>query len=361
MDISKWKNIEQLASADVARMFSGELDDNKVERILKDRSRSVEYEALFLEILYADDAIDELADDPFLLSLVEKDNKKSELSVGAGSGQPGSAHWGAWPWLLAAACLVIVVSFVLYPLGTSIDDGSISRYVTRTGEQKVVTLPDGSVVTMNTGTQLLVDMEEGNERLVILGRGEAYFDVAADPDRPFSVKLDGRVVTVLGTEFNLSKQADGFTLAVVEGVVTVHRENEPASASALDAIAEIGQEVLVKESAQRRFKAGMAARFSVEHQSLTAFRPVDMARLIDWKSGVLRFENVPFNEVIMELNRYSAKKILIQDSSLMDLNVFASINIDDISGGLSALEQALPIKVVHQFDRIHIVSPKNSK
>lgn len=343
---------ERQAAADVAKMFSGNLSESDVRNIIKARAQSAEYEEHFMDILQADDCVEALSNDAVLMSL-------------AGSESPSSRRWlngsGIWSSKLAIAAslaLAVIVGFwahsQLQP-GTAQD--GILRYVTKIGEQKSVTLEDGSVITLNTGSQILVDMQDDN-RLVTLDRGEVYFDVVSDPHRPFSVDLDGRVVTVLGTEFNIAKTVEGFTLAVTEGMVSLHGENEIASRVASKASADHGERVTLGSSDQWRFEAGMVAEFDVQMQELTAYKAADIDHFSSWTSGILRFENALFSEVVLNLNRYSVKKILVHDTDLLNMRVSASIKADDIGGGLSALEHALPIKVIHQFDQILIVSPR---
>src|SRR5690606_34195438 len=73
---------------------------------------------------------------------------------------------------------------------------------TELGQRSTVTLPDGSVVTLNTDT-VVRTRADGERRLVYLDKGQAFFEVAKDPRRPFVVTAAGRTVTALGTAFDV--------------------------------------------------------------------------------------------------------------------------------------------------------------
>ena len=127
------------------------------------------------------------------------------------------------PKFAVAASLVMatVLGLLIFGQQTVNPEISMDRYVARVGEQKVVNLNDGSVITLNTGSELLVGLSD-QSRKIILRRGEAYFEVARDSERPFTVDAGLRSVTVLGTEFNIRKSPDRLQVAVSEGLVAIH-------------------------------------------------------------------------------------------------------------------------------------------
>ena len=91
-------------------------------------------------------------------------------------------------------------------------DTSLMQLTTSVGERKTVTLPDGSEVTLNTDSELIVRYTSDHRR-VILERGEVLFDITGESSRPFTVELDTRSSTVLGTRFNIRK-LPGYELSV---------------------------------------------------------------------------------------------------------------------------------------------------
>ncbi|HSK40379.1 MAG TPA: FecR domain-containing protein, partial [Arenibaculum sp.] len=91
---------------------------------------------------------------------------------------------------------------------------------TEVGQRSTVTLPDGSVVTLNTDT-VLRTKSDGERRLLYLDRGQAYFKVAKDTRHPFVVSAGGRKVTALGTAFDVRVDREAFFVTLVEGKLKV--------------------------------------------------------------------------------------------------------------------------------------------
>ncbi|MYD95766.1 MAG: DUF4974 domain-containing protein [Gammaproteobacteria bacterium] len=234
-----------------------------------------------------------------------------------------------------AAGLLFAVSATLtfFSISRGPDDGHLQKYFTRIGELRTIELDDGSVVTLNTGGQLVVDYS-GPMRRILLERGEAYFMVAEAPDRPFAVDLGLRSVTAIGTEFNVRKDPQHYEVAVVEGAVSI---GEFADAAA-----------------QHRLEAGWVAEVDVQRNELKAFRPDSMDRYTGWRNGMVSFSREPLYQVIQELNRYTRKKILIEDAAVMDLSVYIIVNIHEIDAALDGLEGMLPIEITRHYDRIVI-------
>ncbi|WIO74641.1 FecR domain-containing protein [Porticoccaceae bacterium LTM1] len=256
-----------------------------------------------------------------------------------------------WPWLSAAAMILLAV--VLLPIQPWFDENGeaeeLARYVTRVGEQKEVLLSDGTEIILNTGTQLLVDFRADSRR-VLLERGEANFAVSADSERPFSVVMGDKAVSVLGTEFVLRKEPEKFQLAVTEGVVVLHDVDEQIFAAA-PAIGVEDRETLFD---QRKVSAGWVVTYSAVAESLMAEHKVDLDKFTSWTRGVIHFSGEPLSKVVYELNRYTGKKILIEEAELMGKPINASLRVDRVSSALKGLEKSYSLKVTHHFDRIVI-------
>ena len=248
-----------------------------------------------------------------------------------------------------AAGMLVALGAVLavYSPWRGPDDSHLQEYFTRIGEQQTIELDDGSVITLNTAGQLVVDYSEAARR-ILLERGEAYFEVADDLKRPFTVDLGLRSVTVVGTAFNIRKGSEHYQVAVIEGAVTFHEATEVASASP--------PPILINVPGPGLVEAGWVAEFDVSRNELTAFQPASMDRYRDWRSGMLSFYGEPLYLVVQELNRYSRKKILLEDASIMHLRVYTAVSVQDIDAALHGLEQAQPIEVTKHYDRIVITA-----
>ena len=334
------KNLQEIMSGDVAhalvRLWSDELSEAEAMAIQSRGQGDPKYRGELDELLAVFDGIARFAGDPGMEAiaadygrLLRKRRSNRRLALGMVAGM-----------LVTLGAVLAVFSPWRGP-----DESHLQKYFTRIGEQQTIELVDGSVITLNTGGQLVVDYS-GLERRVLLERGEAYFEVAEDPDRPFTVDLGTHAVTALGTAFNVRKDPGRYQVAVTEGVVAIHEDNDDLSTPP--------PPVSISGPGPRRVEAGWVAELDVTRNELTAFRPESMDRYRDWRSGLLSFSYEPLSQVIQELNRYSRRKILIEDASVMELSVYTVIRVTDIDGALQSLEQVLPIEVTRHYDRIVI-------
>ncbi|MYD96351.1 MAG: DUF4974 domain-containing protein [Gammaproteobacteria bacterium] len=297
-----------------------------------------------LEILAA---MEGLADDPAVQEVVPDirrliQRRRSQRSAALG---------------MAAGILVAIGAGLAYFTPWSGPVGSHPEvYATGIGEQRTIRLDDGSQIAMNTASQLAVDYND-RIRAVRLERGEAHFDVAEDSERPFSVDLGARSVTALGTVFNVRKTPERYEVAVFEGAIAFHEAGDELASSQPRVWAD-GRAGVIASPEQRlvegRVEEGWVAEYELASDRLTATRPESIERYRAWRSGTLSFRAQPLYTVVRELNRYSRKKILIEDASVMELTVYATVGIDEIGAALNGLEELLPIKVTRHYDRIVI-------
>ncbi len=222
------------------------------------------------------------------------------------------------PTTVAAAILVVgFVQFFSAP--------DIRTFSTKVGEHQDVTLEDGSLIHLNTDTALSVSMSR-NARNVRLEKGEAEFEVAADPSRGFSVELGTRRVEVVGTAFNILRHGGHLSVAVERGVVQVRQSADSAAAPAVRLLA--GDQYLSSEG-------------SAEYQ----IAKVNPAAIAPWREGRLVFEDVPLAQVASELNRYFARTVVVDDESVRALRFSGILKIDDEASVLRRLEAFMPITV----------------
>lgn len=321
---------EQLTEPEAAAIHSRAADDPEYRQELDGLL------AVFdsIEGLEGDSAIDEVTCNYRRLLHERRSNRRLALGIAAGI-------------LVAIGAILANFSPLLSP-----DDRQLEKYFTRIGEQQTIELSDGSVITLNTAGQLVVDYGDQSRR-ILLERGEAYFEVARDSERPFTVDLGVGSVTALGTAFNVRKDRDRFQVAVIEGTVALHEfaEEVPASPPPLSAN---GNAVVITAPSEHLLEEGWVAEFDLSRDQLKAFRPESMESYESWRSGMLGFYQEPLYKVVLELNRYSRKKLMIEDASIMQLSVSMVVSIHEIDSALKGLELALPIEVRKYYDRIEI-------
>ena len=210
------------------------------------------------------------------------------------------------------------------------DEFSDQAFRTGVGERAAITLPDGSTVTLNTGTVLRTRADAGR-RLIYLDSGQAYFKVAKDKDHPFVVHAGGRTITAIGTAFDVRVDPKHFAITLVEGKVRVEtpvRASSPAPAiSAPASAATIESTEMVAGS---QLVATDALRWSVAR--------TDVAKATGWMRDQLVFEAEPLGDVAAEMNRYSHRKIVITDPSVAGTLVSGNFRPGDVEAFTRAVE-----------------------
>jgi len=219
------------------------------------------------------------------------------------------------------------------------------QYQTVIGQVSTVTLPDGSELTLNTATTVRIDFT-GKERQVWLQSGEAFFDVAKDPERPFSINTGMQTIRVLGTQFNVRKSADSIQVAVTEGIVSVHNNAKTAANNApwQDAY----------------LPAGSVAAFSESSKVVSNNQPFKANSAQSWRTGIFRFDDESLANVVAEFNRYRHQKLVIEDPQAADLKISGVFHLKDGDSLINALKATLPIKVDHKNGQYRIYLDRNS-
>lgn len=205
-------------------------------------------------------------------------------------------------------------------------------YETPVGGIASLPMADGSQVTLNTDSEIRVAMSE-TERLVDLKQGEAFFEVAKDPHRPFVVRVGDRRVVAIGTKFSVRRDGQSndsnIQVIVTEGVVRVESANEHA----------------IENAAVHRLTAGGVARVNRDGLIVQRKQVPEAEEQLSWLSGVLIFRDVTLGEAAAEFNRYSERKIRIDDPRVADMRIAGSFRTTNIDGLLRLLERGYPIRV----------------
>jgi len=199
-------------------------------------------------------------------------------------------------------------------------------YVTQVGESRTIALDDGSRVSMDTDSRLVVDFS-GAERRIVLDRGRAYFRVAK-ARRPFLVHTEDGSVRAVGTEFEVYRRNDTTEVALVEGRVAL------LAAPTADA----GQAAL------GTLDPGQKARFR-KHQPLHRLPPAAPGALPTWLSGKLVFEDQALSAAVAEFNRYSRRRMVLGGEQVARLRVSGVFRSDDPHAFVEALEELYPVAV----------------
>lgn len=229
--------------------------------------------------------------------------------------------------LAASAAAIVVGSGAIGPVS-----GVFADYATRVGARREVALPDGSTAVLNSATALSLAYSP-EERRLVLHAGEALFDVAADAARPFVVTAASGEIRALGTVFSVRHESDAIRVMVSEGTVEVRSEGGR------------GDPRQVAARQQTTFDAR-----GFDAQGVAAPTSLDVAAATAWVRGKLIFNKRPLAEVVAELERHQAGRIVILDKKLESLEVSGVFDLGDPDDGPSAalgtLERILRVRVV---------------
>jgi len=199
-------------------------------------------------------------------------------------------------------------------------------YKTDIGERRVVVLPDGSRISMDSDTRISVAYEK-TTRSVTLDRGRSRFDVAHDADRPFTVTAGRQTVVAVGTSFDVERLPSTVLITLIQGQVVI--KGAPALAPAQPSPAAIalqpGEELIVAQN--------------VRPTIMTA----DLQAARAWEAGRLLFKNEPLGDAVTRINRYTAHPIRI-DPSIASIRISGVFNAGDIGSFVSGVTSYFPVK-----------------
>ncbi|NVJ98503.1 MAG: FecR domain-containing protein [Alphaproteobacteria bacterium] len=329
----------------VARVYSGSFSEQDEINLKKWREQSELHETEFLEALAVMDDFRDFGISPQDVA------------------QPRHGGIRKSIWAVAAVAAVFMLSF----LGITLRDGPEAPsvpldadkaqlvYSTGVGEQKTVTLGDGSTVALNTASRVYVDFDD-QTRWLILDQGEAYFDVAKNSGRPFVVSVGNQAITVLGTKFNVRRSKGEISVAVSEGKVAVHEKLDrqdfvkritPIFEGSSEAVGGLKHYMLAQGavgnfSTGENFDGAVAIGNPYQHQI--------------WRENLLSFSGSSLEEVARELSRYSQKPVLVEGEDVRQMLVSGVFRSDELENIWTGLEGLLPVRVEERAGEIVILA-----
>jgi transmembrane sensor len=211
---------------------------------------------------------------------------------------------------------------------------------TAVGEQRTLTLADGSMVHLNTDSDLTVDLE-AHERHLHLWSGEARFEVAKEKDRPFLVETPQATVRAVGTIFNVRAVDADTAVTVLEGRVEVvsHSQvpgtNEPQDSGPVASDKPRRSQLL---AATRQLGAGERAAVTATGMILPDVGP-PVESALAWSEQRLVFREKSLADVVAEFNRYQKRKLRIADPALAALAISGTFTTNDAESLLQYLER----------------------
>ena len=218
-------------------------------------------------------------------------------------------------WAMAASIVLAIM------IGVGYVHWSAPLYRTPLGGVASVPMTDGSTITLNTDSAIRVALDE-RERRVRLNQGEAFFQVAKDPTRPFIVGVDGTQVIAVGTAFSVRRDGDDVLVVVTEGVVKIKGG---------------GRSVPVP--------AGNVARSGRDGTIVQSKAVSDLDAALSWRTGFLVFRETPLAEAVAEFNRYNSRKIVVADDGVGNIRLSGKFRSTQHDAFIRLLEAGFPVRV----------------
>ncbi len=234
-------------------------------------------------------------------------------------------------WLLtggAAVAASAAAGFVLM--------GRLS-FRTGHGELRKVPLSDHSVAAINTDSEIDVAMNT-SLRHVSLVKGEAWFEVAKNPDAPFVVSVGDIRVRAVGTAFGVRRHSKGVEVLVTEGTVETWTVHDPAKRTQLTE----GHAAFVPASTDPAKTVAVA------------FEPDEVSRRLAWRDREIILRNESLSDAAAEFNRYNDQQIVVSDAALKDAKLVGGFQVDQPESFARAVHAALNVPVSIRHDRIII-------
>lgn len=222
----------------------------------------------------------------------------------------------------AAAASIAAIAIALWPAAAL----APTEYATRAGEQRVVDLPDGSRLTLNTATRLRVRYGKATRGVELLA-GEVLCDVHKDADRPFEVSANGGLTRAVGTEFAVQVVRGETHVAVLEGTVAVKTEAAKRDGATAAVFVTAGEAVAYSGggSGVRRIRA-------------------DLRRIRAWTDHRIVFDDVSLQAALADYNRYSSTPVRLAATEYAERHVYGNFAIGDEAAFLGAVSEMLPLK-----------------
>jgi transmembrane sensor len=235
---------------------------------------------------------------------------------------------------LARAAAVLLFISVAGGGGLYLYASAPTHYETGIGVRRMVALPDGSRISLDSSSTVRVRYTDGMRRIE-LERGRARFDVAHDTARPFAVRAGMETVVAVGTSFSVERLGAKVLVTLFQGRVVV--ENATASSS---------------EQRPSPISLDAGQEFVASRGGDPEIRTVDLQTASAWEAGQLVFKEVTLEEAAAQENRYTDKPIIVEPSAA-SIRISGVFSAGDVVSFVSAVTNYLPVQATtNAADRI---------
>ena len=270
--------------------------------------------------------------------------REEKIATFANTAQAARPHHPQRLWIAAAAALAAVA------VGVGAvwlqRDSELQTLSTAVGQQRNITLADGSIVTLDTNTIVESDLRR-RTREIYLRKGEAHFQVAHDRSRPFLVHAGDAVVRAVGTAFEVRVLTDQHVDVVVnEGRVEV--QPAPQNTHARPAAA----------PTVRALNAGERLSTASLDYAVIPVTAQQLSTELAWREGAIVFDGERLSDAIAEIERYTDARIIVSDPDVAALRVGGRFRTGNVQEFFDALQTALPVSIRHAVDGVVFIDAR---
>ncbi len=321
-------HIDNEAAAWVARRDSGRLDESAAAEFAAWLEASPAHRSAFEQYAKLWGDFDSLSSRPQQTAAPAPANDLDGFYVGRRA--------------VAAGIVVMVLSAATFAGFTFLGSSASHAYATAVGEQRTVTLADSSRVTLNTDTRFIVKFSEGQRR-ILLERGEALFEVAHDPARPFTVISPAGSVRAVGTRFVVRVGEDRqLDVIVTQGRVIVSPNADGDIGWPSAAPASAGQQVHVVE----------------DRLAIASVSSDQLNRELAWRQGDIVFSGEPLSQAAAEMQRYTQTRISV-DPAVAHHSVGGYFRTNDVAAFIETVESVFPVRAVRSKGEVRFVARRS--
>ncbi len=327
----------------INKCLTGEATKAERDKLGKWLKASAEHRQIFTEV----ENIWQNADPPAPLELLESEQLWSKIKdkLNIGSQQPArivpfrkkaaAYNWSRRAFALAASIVLLLGGSFLFQ--KILESNSWLVIATQNAQRVELSLPDGSVVHLNSASTLRYPTEFSDSLRIVHLQGEAFFEVTHH-HTPFIVETDNAKIRVLGTEFNIWARDAQTRVIVNEGYVSL-TALEPAKNSG------------VVLSAQQM----SICRNDAEPEPPNE---VDSQKLLGWLQNKIVFEQTPLSEIVAELQRFYDVAIKLADPALDKVTLTGSFQDKPVEVVIESLCLTLNLEFTYSNNK-YIIGSRN--
>ena len=275
----------------------------------------------------------------------------------------------------AAAAVFVLAVTIVFSAWIKPDPLIVSNglYATAVGQQQTITLADGSVILLNTNSQMDVIYDEHYRDITLL-QGEAYFSVAKNHARPFRVYAGIGRIQAVGTAFSVRLKDQDVSITVTEGRVVLTAFNQlkttalqPGADNKPHVIGDLRDEdhaekLGILEAGQTATIKRRVTQESIAQTNLEAIETIEqqeLARRLSWRKGLLIFTGESLEDVVAEISRYTTVSIEITDPTVRTIKIGGQFRVGETDAMFDVLEENFGLRVTRlSYNHVQLSAAK---